>query len=243
MRRIEFLRTLGLLGAIPYLSFAERDAPLPISEKDRCLGSYYEFYKQAFIALHPKEVFQDRPDIKLRCESIQRLFQDMLDSRSENKRTQYRHSIYSRHRRSGSSLMGSVFFNAWVWLHRPDFNFLCFTKHQSEADTQALDLAQLIDSNWYQGLFSDSCQIKRLTKQQGDWTTVQTTKGGTRLCKFYGGVLTGYSADITVYDTVYHDFGLTEELDNARSYYRVYSYNRLRGNGMRIFINSDEIIS
>lgn len=92
------------------------------------------------------------------------------------------------------SICASVAFPAWYLGHNPAGHVICASYGQELADKMARDCRRVMQSSWYQGLFST-----RLSERQAvhDFAT---TARGTRMATSVGGVLTGRGADLIILD-------------------------------------------
>lgn len=111
---------------------------------------------------------------------------------------------------SSKTLMVQVFWPAWEWIcdqhprselcpdgHRPDMKFLYATYADALARDKSLLCRRLIESPWYQALFSERWQRDPV---QWGATKFGNNRGGWRLATSVGGQGTGQHADRKVVD-------------------------------------------
>lgn len=154
--------------------------------------SYYEFFKAAFVVLHPGEPYNDNWHVKLICDRLQ---QEVM--RITQKKTKKKDIIINVPFRSAKSMIASVIFLPWTWITYPSLKFI----YVSYAENLALEHAQfsknLINSEWYQTLFGDSFNFSQSTDSKHFYAN---TSGGFRKSTGTGGQITGSGADFLIVD-------------------------------------------
>lgn len=99
--------------------------------------------------------------------------------------------------RSSKSLICSVVFNAWVWgCLNPYLKFVCISHTESLSLTLAQKTKTLIESDWYQTLFS---QIRIKEDISAKWH-FENTFGGSRSSFGSQGSITGSGGDFIIID-------------------------------------------
>jgi predicted phage terminase large subunit-like protein len=141
------------------------------------------FIHRVFCELNPKTRLQPAPYIEL------------LASRLEDCRTgKIKRLIVNLPPRSLKSHSASVVFPAWLLGHDPAIEIIAASYGQDLADKLARDTRKVMESDWYQTLFSTRLSARRAVND------FATTAGGTRMATSVGGVLTGRGAEFIVID-------------------------------------------
>ena len=95
------------------------------------------------------------------------------------------------------SLLGSVTWPVWDWLHHPEHRWV-FVSYSDKLATQfSLDRRTLLQSPWYQGRWGDRV---RLLSDQNEKTDYRNTRRGRMLATSVGGTLTGTGGNRIVVD-------------------------------------------
>ena len=97
--------------------------------------------------------------------------------------------------RSLKSHCASVAFPAWLLGHKPSSQIICVSYGQDLAEKLALDCRTLMNSEWYQKIFST-----RLSSQRQAVSEFMTEAQGFRMATSVGGVLTGRGGDFIIID-------------------------------------------
>lgn len=98
--------------------------------------------------------------------------------------------------RSLKSISVSIAFTAWVLGRDPTRRLVCASYGQDLATSLAQDTRRILQSHWYQALFSAT----RLTGSRPNVDDLRTTRGGGRMATSVGGALTGRGGDILIVD-------------------------------------------
>lgn len=121
------------------------------------------------------------------------------------------------------SLIVSVFYPAWVWIHQPSHRFLCGSNEEGLATRDSLRMRQLVTSSWYQsawGLRIDESGHKvdhvRVSKEQSEKGLWANTRRGHRESQGVGAKITGKRADTLQWDDP-HDTEQTESDDQREA--------------------------
>lgn len=78
------------------------------------------------------------------------------------------------------SLLTSVYFPSWVWLHYPQARFLCCSTNDIVTYRDARRQRDLVDSEWYQRLFLAPWSLSKTQKAHGSFAN---TLGGERVSR------------------------------------------------------------
>jgi predicted phage terminase large subunit-like protein len=95
------------------------------------------------------------------------------------------------------SLMTSVFWPAWTWIHKPGMRFFFASYDQTLSTRDSVRTRQVISSLWYQERWGDRFE---LTGDQNEKTRFDNDRRGWRLATSIGGRGTGEHPDIIVCD-------------------------------------------
>jgi predicted phage terminase large subunit-like protein len=95
------------------------------------------------------------------------------------------------------SLLCSVFFPAWQWLHRPGWRVLTCSYDMGLATRDSVRSRDLITSDWYQQTFAPEWSLK---SDQNVKSYYENDRTGFRFCMATGSAATGYRGDCVVID-------------------------------------------
>jgi len=159
---------------------------LDAAEAELCKRSFYDFVEAAWKVVEPGTEFIPSWHVKAICRHLE------AATRGEIRRL-----IINIPPRCMKSLLVSVFWPAWVWIHRPQSRWLfaSYAHHLSLRDS--LHCRDVIMSPWYQRHWGDRF---RLRDDQNQKTRYDNDKTGFRLASSPGGVGTGEGGDFIVAD-------------------------------------------
>lgn len=103
--------------------------------------------------------------------------------------------------RAMKSLTVSVFFPAWVWMHRPELRFLYASYAQSLAVEHSQATRRVIESDWYQGWWGDRFA---LAADDNLKTRFSNDHRGARIATSVGAAVTGFGGDIVCVDDAHN---------------------------------------
>ena len=95
------------------------------------------------------------------------------------------------------SILVSVIFPAWMWIHFPDRKFLGVTNEQGLAIRDALRMKWVIESEWFQGYWPLKFQ-----KDQKQKTLFMNERKGSRQSLGINSNITGKRGDSFLYDKI-----------------------------------------
>lgn len=119
------------------------------------------------------------------------------------------------------SLIISVFYPAWVWIHQPGHRFLCGSNDEKLATRDSLRMRDLVASHWYQerwgfvhknGELLDYVKLSREQNEKGLWAN---TRRGHRESQGVTAKVTGKRGDTVIWDDP-HDAEQTESDDQRQ---------------------------
>jgi predicted phage terminase large subunit-like protein len=95
------------------------------------------------------------------------------------------------------SILCSILWPAWLWIHHPHWRFICATYAASLATRDAIKMRELVTSDWYQERWGHTVRISPERDTQVDfWTAMR----GQRFSTSVGGTLTGQHAHVQIID-------------------------------------------
>ena len=99
--------------------------------------------------------------------------------------------------RCGKTLIASVCLPAWVWIRRPEMQFLCASYVQRLSNDHSTDCRRLMQSRWYQARWGNRWKfvgdVNRITDMQNNCS-------GRRIATSVEGVSQGEGGDILLLD-------------------------------------------
>jgi len=166
--------------------YKERIPEQFLVKKKLAEGHLKYFTRQAWHVLEPTTSFVSGWHIDAICEHLEAV------SRSEITRLLI--NIPPRHTKS---LLVSVFWPCWSWIHNPSSRWL-FTSYGQDLSTRdSVKCRRIITSQWYQDRWSDKFAI---TSDQNQKTRFENSKTGYRLATSVGGMLTGEGGGFLIID-------------------------------------------
>lgn len=144
---------------------------------------FVTFIERAFYELNPQTRFILGPHIELMASKLEACRLGLI-----------KRLIVNLPPRGLKSHCTSIAFVAWLLGHNPSAHIICASYGQELADKLARDCRAVMQTSWYQRLFS-----ARLAGRQSVHD-FETTAQGTRMATSVGGVLTGRGADFILLD-------------------------------------------
>ena len=99
--------------------------------------------------------------------------------------------------RCGKTLLASVCLPAWVWIRRPELQFLCASYGQRLSNRHSTDCRRLMQSRWYQARWA---QRWKFTGDVNRVQEVQNNYSGHRIATSIDGVSQGEGGDVLLLD-------------------------------------------
>lgn len=184
-------------------------------------SSYFEFFKWAFDILHPGQPYKDNFHVKYLCDVLQEEVERMLRNEEKDKDL-----LINIPPRTSKSLIFSVCFLPWAWLHMPNLKFITVSFDAQLALLNSQLSRDIIAAQEFQELFGDIFYIRPDIDSKGLFTN---NFGGYRLSRTTGQNCTGFSAHIILVDDP--DSAMSVYSENERSFVHKYYfealYNRL----------------
>jgi predicted phage terminase large subunit-like protein len=186
-----------------------------ILNKTLCEKSLYDFTKQAFKILKPRDKFVDNWHIELLCDYLQCIAKNIPVH--ENARQYFKglssdfritHLLICMPPRSLKSVCVSTTLNAWHWIENPYEQFLCASSTYKLSVEHALNCRKIIFSDWYQLNWGKNFN---LAEDQNTKNNYRTNFSGSRNSVSVDSKITGMNGDILVADDL-NDMGEVESV-------------------------------
>lgn len=155
-----------------------------LSEREQYRDSLHAFVKGAWHIIEPGKKFIDNWHIRELCLELE----DVYYGRTKR-------LIINIPPGTLKSLIVSVFFPAWVWLHNPRKRFLMASYGQHLTTRDNVKTRQIIESEWFQQRWSI-----QLADDQNAKTRYNTNMQGWRIATSVDGVGTGEHPDFIIID-------------------------------------------
>ncbi len=193
--------------------------------------SFYEFFKFCFKELFQNEIYRDAPHLKFLCDKLQ-----YEGIRIVNKKPKEKDLNINIPPRTTKTLIVSIAWNAWIWVHDPSIPFICASFDDDLTLMNASYTKDIIKSETYQQLFGHLFYLRRDYDSKG---LFMNNQGGFRISKTTGSNITGHKGTIIVTDDLQNP--LTSESEVMRKkvidYYTKSLYNRLTPADIGIRVN------
>ena len=151
------------------------------TDSERARRSFYEFVKQAWHVIEPKRRYIDGWHIAAICLHLQALFIGTIQRLIIN--------VPPRHMKS---LLVSVFFPAWVWIHRAEAGFMYTAYAQSLSKRDSVKCRRLMESRWYRERWGGRFKF---ASDQNEKMRYENNQGGVRFATSIEGNATGEGGD------------------------------------------------
>jgi hypothetical protein len=118
--------------------------------------SLRQFVEQGWDVLEPGTKFIPGLHVDAVCEHLQAMIEERLKDLIINIPPGF-----------AKSMIGAVFFPAWVWIKRPEYRFLYSSYKAEYAVRDSVKCRSLIQSNWYQDRWKDKFKLKSDQNEKG----------------------------------------------------------------------------
>ena len=214
--------------------------------------SLLDFFVEAWSVLEPGTSLELNWHHRVICDHLQHVFFDWVRLTSKGVCDDRYHNAVDAHYQNllinicpgtNNSRIVSVIFNAWAWLHRPDFTVIALSANPSVAVRDAAFVKVLIASSWYVQTFEVDWSTHKLKNSDGDFKIVRYSDGieqplGGRYSAGYTAAITGQRAHCLLIDDPMDaaDIHSTAVLQNTNLRWDDAIYNRVNDNdcSMRI---------
>jgi predicted phage terminase large subunit-like protein len=164
----------------------EPEIELRVLRAEKARRSFYEFVIQAWSILEPSTRFVNGIHVEAICQHLQAVTEGELGNLIIN--------VPPGH---AKSLLGAVFWPAWVWIDRPETRWLFASYSATLSVRDSVRCRRLIESEWYQDCWG---HIYQLSADQNEKHRFENGRTGYRIATSVGGTATGERADIVVVD-------------------------------------------
>lgn len=192
-------------------------------EREIYKQSYYQFYKKAFCQLHPGQEYDENWHAMYLCEVLQK---ELFRIVRKEKRTH--DIIINVPFRSSKSMICTVIFPVWAWTIEPSLKFISVSYSGPLAIEHSSRSLDLINTPWFQRLYSSRFHLKPGQQAKSHYETVET---GMRKAVGTGGQITGSGGDIIIClrgdQMIFTDNGYQriDEIVNNRLNVKVQTFN------------------
>lgn len=163
--------------------------------------SFYQFVQEAWDIVDPS-AYIDGWHIKTICDHLQAVYEGKI-----------KRLIINIPPGFAKSLISSVFYPAWVWLKNPKHRFLTGSYAADLAIRDTRRCRQLIQSEWYQYLWSDKYKF---VEDQNQKSFFYNDKNGYRTAFSTGSAITGHRGDtIILDDPLNYKFAHSDKIRNS----------------------------
>lgn len=207
------------------------EAEILIAYKHELENNFYFFFKETWHILEPAQELQLNWHHKYLCDLLQK--EVVRIARHEPKDKDL---IINIPFRSTKSTIMSQMLNAWAWIKYPELRFVTSSYASRLSTRDAKKTRDIINSKWYQELFSDRF---KWTSDQNVKTEYENNKTGKRFVTSTDSNVTGEGGDLLIFDDPNNPKKTTEaNLESINNTYDDVFYSRLNDDkvGIRIII-------
>jgi predicted phage terminase large subunit-like protein len=177
---------------------------------DKSRNSLAEFFRAAWHVLEPSTPLNDNWHIDAIADHLQAVFFAWQRRKTEpTYRPDLQNFLCNVPPGTSKSRLISVAFNAWAWLHDPNFSIIAVSSNPSVALRDADHVRALIESDWYRSTFEIDWLIRPDKSAVGSFQIVRFVKRGdvvsevilgSRQSKGMTAKVTGQRADCLIVD-------------------------------------------
>ncbi len=185
---------------------------------ERCRGSLYEFVKRAWKELEGGELHTNWHQALI-CEYLESQFWEP---------EKFQNVLINIQPRVLKSMICSVFFPCWIWLHRPHTRFLCISYASSLSNNHNFLRRILIQSDFYQQCCKDRKVVLQFGKNR--ISEFQNTYGGEMLSRGLDSAVTGVGGDFLIFDDPNNPETVESEVQREKNVMNTKAYMTTRKN-------------
>lgn len=206
-----------------------------------CQRSLVAFCREAWKVVEPMRTYRHNWHIEVICDHLEALFWGRPATVGPNAGRPIRNLVINIPPRHMKSLICSVMFPAWCWIHDPGRQFFYSSYSQALSDEHGAKMMKLVESPWYQlrfgetgnPYFDEDGYVALSGRQQT--RHFETAHGGARQSSSVGGKTTGAGGDIIATDDPHNVMEKESEKRMARSITWWSRAMASRGNDPRTF--------
>lgn len=176
--------------AIPAAIEIDNNLLLDIN-RDIYKANFYEFLVAAFPHING-DTYVPMAHVKLLCDELQG-----VGLRIAKRKERDKHLNINVPPRSLKSIIISVAFPVWLWLHKPNAQIITVTNSIRLAEKLSSGSKRIIKSEWFQELFGEEFKLVKDTDVE-----YTNNKNGARMSFGSGADIMGNSADLIILDDV-----------------------------------------
>lgn len=195
------------------------------------VNNFFFFFKEAWHILEPSTELSLNWHHKYICDILQ-----SETFRIGERKPKTKDIIINVPFRSTKSIIVSQMWNAWAWLKYPQLRFITSSYASRLSIRDAKKTRDIINSNWYQGLFGD---LYQWTSDQNVKSEYENDKTGKRFVTSTESSLTGEGGDILIWDDANNPKDTSEvKLQSTIDWHDDVFYSRLNNHkiGIRVGI-------
>ena len=200
--------------------------------KKLCELSFYEFFQQAWETVEPSVPLSTNWHHKYLCDILQEEAERITEGKEKTKDI-----VINVPFRSTKSLIVTVLFPVWSWIHNPKLRFITSSYSADLSVEHATKSRDVINSKWFQDKWKGVFHIK---KDQNLKSRYENNFLGGRRSTSVGGTITGQGGDFLIIDDPVSPKNAASEVEreNANEWYKTTLYSRLNNplTGVRIII-------
>jgi hypothetical protein len=175
------------------------DVLLEAVEYEECRRSLYAFVKKFWNVVEPGTEYIDNWHIEAICEHLQAVTEGKI-----------KRLVINVPFRTAKSTITSVLWPAWVWINKPEHQWLCGSYAEKLAIRDALRMRRLVQSPEYRRAYGQSFMI---TADQNQKVRFQNTRNGYRIAFGMTGGVMGDGGDTLLIDDPHDRQGAHSEAE------------------------------
>lgn len=190
---------------------------------------FYSFVKSAFSVLHNGQELVDNWHIKYLCDVLQKEGERIANGEKREK-----HIVINVPPRTLKSEIANVYFSVWLWVIKPDIQFISSSYSHSLSLRLSLQARRIIETDWFRNMYPNiSLSVDENTKG-----LFSNDSGGLRYTTSTGGTITGMGGDVIVIDDPQNPQLARSEVErkNANLFFNETLRSRLNNPDIGVFI-------
>ena len=173
----------------------------------QCTESFYQFVLDAHKVLYPGDPLDENWHMKYICDELQKESFRIFQGRKKD-----RDIIINVPPRSLKSIICTICWPAWMWIHKPSIKFIGSSYSGDLSLKHNMLTKDIVTSSWYQENWGNSVKLSNSRNTQEYY---ETQARGYRTCTSTGGTVTGVGADVVVIDDPINPMRAESETERA----------------------------